>query len=346
MGHVAKYNSSASGHLMAHFERKKDEVTGEYIKFGNQNIDTEKSHENYNLCPRSEGSQIDFFRERLSEVKVQKRDDVKTLCSWVITLPQGEYTQEQEKAFFAESYRFLSERYGERNVVSAFVHKDETQPHLHFAFVPVVPDTKWNDKHPDKPREKVSAKECLTRQDLQTFHVEFQDRLDNQFGELVFSVLNGATLGGNQTLEQLQYETVRQRSHSEMNSLLEEVENEQEKLSQLRREVYQVRGEKVTLHRDTDALRGEYEALRGNIEQAKQTLEVVTEAVKEKADDGVKQFGMAGMQERIARAKVESEKSNRLRLLEKFVAIPQIKELFDRFCQQVRGKTKGLDNER
>ena len=47
--------------------------------------------------------------------------------------------------------------------MAAVVHYDETTPHLHYAFVPVVFDNK-------KSRYKVSAKEVLTRHDLQTFH--------------------------------------------------------------------------------------------------------------------------------------------------------------------------------
>ncbi|WP_256870002.1 plasmid recombination protein [Bacillus sp. CDB3] len=58
----------------------------------------------------------------------------------------------------------MLQRYGgEKNVLSANVHNDETTPHMHFAFMPVV----WDEK---KQREKVSAKEILNRKDLRTFH--------------------------------------------------------------------------------------------------------------------------------------------------------------------------------
>ena len=38
MANAQKYTRAACGHLAAHYERKKDEK-GEYIKFGNQDID-------------------------------------------------------------------------------------------------------------------------------------------------------------------------------------------------------------------------------------------------------------------------------------------------------------------
>ena len=50
MAHVAKYSKGALGHMFAHYERAKDK-DGEYIKFGNEDIDTNKSHLNYNLAP-------------------------------------------------------------------------------------------------------------------------------------------------------------------------------------------------------------------------------------------------------------------------------------------------------
>lgn len=51
MANAQKYTRAACGHLAAHYERRKDEK-GEYIKFGNQDIDPQKTHLNYNLGPR------------------------------------------------------------------------------------------------------------------------------------------------------------------------------------------------------------------------------------------------------------------------------------------------------
>ena len=72
--------------LAAHYERRKDEK-GEYVKFGNQDIDPQKTHLNYNLAPRRGLEQIDFIRQRTTEARTLKRDDVNVMCSWVVTLP-------------------------------------------------------------------------------------------------------------------------------------------------------------------------------------------------------------------------------------------------------------------
>jgi len=195
MAHVAKYTAAAVGHMTNHYGRSSDDG----VKRSNENIDPKRTHLNYNLAPDREGGQVAFVQRRLSQVKVQKRADVNVLCDWVVTLPQGSYTPDQERAFFQKSYDFLSAQYGESNVVSAYVHMDETQPHLHFAFVPVVPDRR-------RGGEKVSAKECITRANLNSFHSDFQSYLDAHGEPGLFPVINGATAGGNRTDKELQAE--------------------------------------------------------------------------------------------------------------------------------------------
>lgn len=147
MANAQKYTRAACGHLAAHYERRKDEK-GEYVKFGNQDIDPQKTHLNYNLCPRRGLEQIDFIRQRTTEARTLKRDDVNVMCSWVVTLPEYRHhnqnlhvspdKEQVERLFFERTYQFLCDRYGEQNVISAYVHKDEKTPHMHFAFVPVT----------------------------------------------------------------------------------------------------------------------------------------------------------------------------------------------------------------
>lgn len=191
MANCQKYTRAATGHLTRHFERAKD-VNGEYVKFGNQDIDTNKSELNYNLAP--EQNQIEFIRQRCSEVQCLNRKDVNVMCSWAVTAPK-DLDQADEKAFFKHTYDFLAKRYGEKNVISAHVHLDEKSPHMHFAFVPVTIDKK-------KGIEKVSAKEVITRSDLQSFHKDLEMHLERELGHEV-GILNEATKEGNRSIEDL-----------------------------------------------------------------------------------------------------------------------------------------------
>lgn len=201
MAHVAKYTKAACGHMFAHYERAKG-IDGEYINFGNENIDTNKSDQNYNLAPDHGMNQGSFVKKRCSEVQCLNRKDVNVMCSWVVTIPKG-FPKEHEREFFEQTYKFLENRYGQKNVVSAYVHMDEVQPHLHFAFVPVIYDKK-------KGLEKVSAKEKVSKTDLQTFHGDLEKALESHFNRSV-GILNEATKEGNKSIIELKRGTAQDK---------------------------------------------------------------------------------------------------------------------------------------
>ena len=87
MANRQKYVRGGIGHLFAHYERGKDKE-GNYVQFGNQDIDTSKSHLNYNLAARDQPlSQNDFLHKRMDEVYCLNRKNVNVMMSWVISLP-------------------------------------------------------------------------------------------------------------------------------------------------------------------------------------------------------------------------------------------------------------------
>jgi hypothetical protein len=198
MANLQKYTKNATGHLTKHYERGNDE-NGELTKFGNQNIDINQSFLNYNLAPgRDDLTQIEYIKKRTSEVKCLKRKDVNVMCTWIVTIPKS-LTSEDNKKFFDVAYNFLENRYGgKKNVISAYVHLDETTPHMHFAFVPIAKDKK-------KGHLKVSAKEVTTRKDLQTFHNDLSEEMEKHFGRDI-GIQNGSTRNGNKAIQELKRE--------------------------------------------------------------------------------------------------------------------------------------------
>src|SRR5699024_12550856 len=117
-----------------------------------------------------EGDMTSRYQERVDEVHCLNRADVQVMDDWIVTLPEGlnGAGEGSQKQFSEETYDFLSERYGEENVLAGVVHNDETTQHMHFAFMPVTYDEQ-------RDRDKVAAKEVLIRNELISFH---QD-LDN-----------------------------------------------------------------------------------------------------------------------------------------------------------------------
>ena len=266
MAHVAKYTRGALGHMFAHYERAKGK-DNEYIKFGNENIDTSKSHLNYNLGPKRNISQGDFVKKRCNEVKCLNRKDVNVMCSWVITAPK-DLDLKQQKKFFIESYKFLESRYGADNVISAYVHLDEVTPHMHFSFVPVIYDAK-------KDVLKVSAKQKISKSDLKSFHGDLQNHLDKV--AIKCNILNEATRNGNKSIEELKRKTAIKEINEKKNYLnilickIKEKEKELKYLSEKERKLSILLDEDIDKHEEwveSDGLLGqqlnlENENLRG-----------------------------------------------------------------------------------
>jgi hypothetical protein len=172
-----------------------------------ENINKELTHLNYNL-EHDHGNKTDyqFVMERVEETKskfTNNRSDINVMCDWVVTLPKDYAYSERE--FFETAYDFLSNRYGmkengiEKNIISCWVHKDEpnAQPHMHFAFVPVVHKL---DKTQDEWVEKLSAKDCINRTELSKIHNEMERYMSKRLGHEI-GLLNGATKERNKDIE-------------------------------------------------------------------------------------------------------------------------------------------------
>lgn len=175
MANLQKYKAAQVHPLFRHYERAKKE-DGSFFKFNNQNIRTDETYLNYNLCAPKD--QANFLKKRLKELQANVKKNTNVMCCWVITAPK-DLESSRTREFFLNTYNFLNNRYGtgtEKNVISSFVHLDETTPHLHYAFVPVSWDAKKN-------REKLCAKEVITRKDLQTFHADLNRHIKKTMGK-------------------------------------------------------------------------------------------------------------------------------------------------------------------
>lgn len=266
MAHVMKHTKAASGHMFKHYERAQDE-NGEYIKFGNQSIDTTFSGENYNLAPDRDISQGEFVRQRCAEVRMQNRKDVNVMCSWVVTAPK-DLPNDEFHRFFGASYDFLLERYGKENVVSAYVHMDENMPHMHFAFVPVVEDKKRNGF-------KVSAKEAVDRKDLQTFHKDLDAHMTRTFGRDI-GVLNEATKEGNKSIEELKRSSSAERigeANREANQILSKAKG---MLETAKQRVEKAQEGISTLEAKEKALQGKIEGLESDFKGRELKINQIT----------------------------------------------------------------------
>jgi len=215
-------------------------------------------------------------------------------------LKEISYTDEQIKQFFELSYKFLSERYGEKNVISAYVHMDETTPHMHFLFIPIVDDKKWNEKHPDKePRVKVCAKELMNMTEMNVFHGVLQEYMDQHSQKGLFPVLNGTTIGGNRTIAELKAQNAMEealaatRNAKEIKEAADQsVVDANEQVKQIQSEILNMQEAKLIAEEDTEKWLEEFE--KKELPAIKELKDGLTDLGADKADyDSITGFAKA-----------------------------------------------------
>lgn len=263
MAHLGKYTRADTGHLFAHYERKKDDE-GHYIKFGNKEIDTSRTYLNYNLAPKRDMSQYAYLKKRLEDVKCLNRKDVNVMCDWVVTMPQDlRYLHpEKQEEFFKETYKFLANQYGEQNVLSAYVHLDETTPHMHFSFIPVVKDKK-------KGIYKVSAYQLFNKTTLQKFHPALKAHLERTL-KVECNVLNGATENGNRTITELKARQAIEKLQKLENSIQDSQEEFKEQLKK-----------KIRLQVELEICQNELNKVNNSIQAKNGTLKALEEEIED-----------------------------------------------------------------
>lgn len=179
---IQKFNANDNrfGGLLSHMER----LRGPEGKYGNQDINPERTHLNYDISPSLPPTYTDpcpswsqqffqgrdvrtRFEEKLEATKERQgrkiRSDAVVLVGAVVTLP-AEYkdvTPAQKAEFFQRAYEYHRATFYQpmyQNEVYACVHMDETSPHLHYGFIPVTEDGRLN------------AHKVVTPARLKTYH--------------------------------------------------------------------------------------------------------------------------------------------------------------------------------
>lgn len=288
-GFDASGGAGSLSKLFAHYDRTKllNPETGEYeyqrypsltVRGSKRSvdyseIDPTRTKDNYNLAADDQKlGQAEFFERRLGEIYVHKAALKNALVDWVVTLPDMEQYEGREREFFQTVYEAMRDKYGRENVVSAYVHMDEVQPHMHFVFVPVARDEKhaqgWKlsrkavNTCERTVKDKKTGREVVKR-DTREFSKQAHEWLDQRVCKVMGFERAGVVL----TDEQRQKRTIRENLEGPA-----ELKQAQERLECLQRQIEEVEPSAVTLGESVRALwaarndGGREEGLAGEVE--------------------------------------------------------------------------------
>jgi len=252
-----KANDTAVNGLQRHNER----VPGQ--KHSNEKIDDSRTADNVFL-KKSDGK----FKQAVSDVIEKERDkglkgvrkDAVRMVEATVQLSGKvlDMDENEQERVLRDSYEWLKNEFGENNIVSAVIHKDETNMHLHFDFVPIDEEG------------KLSAKTIISKPKLQQYQSEFLKELQDKHATLNFKRGGGETNGLSQRdFEVLQKEREeREKELSEYSDKLDLYEDdliEREGLLEAREERFKAR-ESLLVERENKVSIKEQKVLNGSLE--------------------------------------------------------------------------------
>ena len=245
---IQKMTSGTVKGIQIHDQREKE------YSHTNSDIDFSKSNLNEDL---HNSEKINFnhkVKERIQELNLTRavRKDAIVMCQCLITSDKTFFdnlsTVEQKK-FFDDSFKFVKDRYCEKNIVSATVHYDEKTPHMHVNFVPVTHDG------------RLCAKDIFKRADLSKLHDDFHKHCKEHGYDLERGESNGQ-VKKHLSVEEYKLETKRQeieKNKTELDKTYNAIKIDSEAVKEVQTNIWELEhlevkkgflGSKITLKID------------------------------------------------------------------------------------------------
>ncbi len=169
-------------YLVCHMEKykrqdvspvEKENERDENYDSTNPQIDSERTKNNYHIIG-PQGKYIDFINKRIKSLNLSRklRSDAIYMNSFVIGSDSEFFktlSQYEQRLFFENCTDFFCDKYGRENIISAIVHEDETTPHMHLNFVPIV-------------NGKLCSKDLFDKKKLSILQTEFHEVVGKKYG--------------------------------------------------------------------------------------------------------------------------------------------------------------------
>ena len=208
MAHVDSYTKSDSKKILKEHFRE--------LRSYKNNVDLTKSSANkiYGNYRNADDFMLATQR-RVNDIMggrdVQKQTNV--ISEWVVSLPK-DLPDGSKGRFFDTVYEFCEVRYGRQNVIGAFVHNDESNPHIHVCFVPEAISRKTS-------KRTVSSASLLTRKELSSFHTDLEKECTFRFGRSKL-IKNGKTAANQLSMKEFKQVTAREQELQQRIDCMEE----------------------------------------------------------------------------------------------------------------------------
>lgn len=273
---AARFDKVKSGNISGfgkHIDR-------ESKNHSNPDIDTTKSHLNYELIERQNSIQHDVLNYIETEKTTTRaiRKDAVICNAWIITSNKDFFDKlnpDETKAFFEASLDYFKKEFGENNVRYATVHMDERTPHMHMGVVPFDKDN------------KLSSKRVLTRQKL----IEIQEDLPKYLQEKGFDIERGErnSQAKHKSVTELKIQTAKevQELAQERGIIQSGVSHYSQELHEISEQVEEKQALVENLENKVEKLQFEVSDWQRNIntlEEEKNALEVKIEPLQHKVD--------------------------------------------------------------
>ena len=247
----------------------------------NKDIDTSRSHLNYELTERdrelSYKSQIeDYINENKVSERAIRKDAV--LCDeWIITSDKAFFEkldQEKTRDFFETAKNYFAENYGEENIAYASVHLDESTPHMHMGVVPFE-------------NGKLSSKAMFDREELK----KIQDELPKYMNEHGFDLQRGElnSEAKHKTVAEFKKDLATTELQQELDRLNEVLKEKYEELDKIELRASESLSELDKYKNDINALEDTKRALETEIGAYKDELRD-SRTLKQKDEEWRKEF--------------------------------------------------------
>ena len=247
----------------------------------NKDIDTSRSHLNYELTDRdrelSYKSQIeDYINENKVSERAIRKDAV--LCDeWIITSDKTFFEkldQEKTRDFFETAKNYFAENYGEENIAYASVHLDESTPHMHMGVVPFE-------------NGKLSSKAMFDREELK----KIQDELPKYMNEHGFDLQRGElnSEAKHKTVAEFKKDLATTEVQQELDRLNEVLKEKYEELDKIELRASESLSELDKYKNDINALEDTKRALETEIGDYKDELRD-SRTLKQKDEEWRKEF--------------------------------------------------------